>query len=598
VSPPAPDPKYACFDGIDVLGPVTFHRHPGGPVVETATFETPGDGHVCVFIQNGAGDRSTRASMATLAIDGNQVASPHHFNPHVAELRKTSDVSAGTHELAVEVISSPSAQVTVTVKYAPYPVLDHNPVSSGCGRLKVDGLHATPDPFLPPETTATLRANMHVLQMPGFPGLQHYYRLDYAFQVISGDTCEPVAFLPGSLPLINPNTVLVSASWDGTDAFGATVPDGQYYYRVVGYLVRVHQTLGVEYIFDTVTSSFQALLKDTPVEVTESWTLANTVFSPFGWVTPAETGRTLLASAGPTTHAVAPDGTITHLFDEGPDRRVIGGGSGDHFGVYEPGAFSVYGADGAMVSSFASTGYAYFKFLPTAGLLLGFHSSLCGPGDCRVDRIDLMTHAGLVQGMVPVSGLRISRVSADGSRFFLASVTEIRALTATGLEVYQVPFAPRDYEVSQNGSRLIGISLQARDTVAHYDEAIELGTDDLGGVVWDVAVSPSGIYSAATTKTSVHVFQDGVLQSSVDLPFRFTVTLDVSDQGHVLVGGQDGDFLGKVLLLSEHGTVLGEVAGPVDDNGWRPWGQFVFDSETFFVKHKEGLGLYAITTVP
>ncbi len=102
-----------------VFGPAEFRRSTGKPQVETAGFEVPAKGEVCVLVTNGTGDppHGKRISAAWISIDGVQVIGPEAFSQVAGEITAPHVVLAGSHDLAVRLASNPGSFITVEIRF-------------------------------------------------------------------------------------------------------------------------------------------------------------------------------------------------------------------------------------------------------------------------------------------------------------------------------------------------------------------------------------------------------------------------------------------------------------------------------------------------
>jgi hypothetical protein len=118
-SPPtAPPPMSVAF------GPKQYVRANGQPQTIIETFQHCGTGQCRIVVANGSGDKSKRASSASISLNGKQVVGPRDFNQQVATIIKP--VTLLDHnQLSITLSSSPGSKLTVTVEcVAPAAVLE------------------------------------------------------------------------------------------------------------------------------------------------------------------------------------------------------------------------------------------------------------------------------------------------------------------------------------------------------------------------------------------------------------------------------------------------------------------------------------------
>lgn len=593
VDPPEAMPQNVCTAGAIVFGPTLYTRVPGAPVTTAATFTVSQDGSLCVLAENGDPDRSTHVASATIAIDQHSALAPYDFRKTRSYVEKTMPISAGEHELTVRVVSAPGSFTNVTLRSSPTTFPYHHPVASCRRRLILHSLNVSPNPFYPPLSNATLYAVAHVTSLPGFPSALTSYRIEYAYQIIDSDRCALVRTLGGEIPVERTGSFEITQAWDGLDSGGALVEDGTYYYILKARLVRVQAFTGHRRVLDAVSSQVQSLQKDTPVEITETWMSPSPLSGTFAHVRPVlgET-NTVIVDAGLVMYRVAADGSTSVLYDHGGVSHLTLHPEGALFGDDSAGDdLKVFDSTGAAVSTISRGSYRIFRFVPNSTKILAYHAAQETLEYLRLDHIAVLSLSGSVLAQLPVSNLRISRTPADGSAVFVTMPGELVKYGIDGAEQWRAPESLHKYSVSADGDTVVAMSSERR-AILHLWGPNVVSEVALPDVVWDVAVSPSGQYSLATTKQAVYLFENAELLMTVPLPLRWIATADVSDDGYFLVGGGDDDYGAQVMLLSMQGHVVWSMQGDADNNGWRPYVRFAFGQESFYVKTRYGLSLF------
>jgi len=199
---------------------------------------------------------------------------------------------------------------------------------------------------------------------------------------------------------------------------------------------------------------------------------------------------------------------------------------------------------------------------------------------------------GEIQSTFPAEGLQFHRLTPDF--VFFATVTEFVKTKITGEEAWRIPLRVEKFETAKDGEHLIVNFGEDTRVVMHYLNKEQVAKTALDSVVWNLAISKSGKYSVATTQKVAHVFLEGVLQHSVSLPLEFAISADISDIGEVIVGGQNEDHQGHLLLINDAGNIVWESLGDVDDHAFRPHVRFYQDEDHFVVLDSNGLTAFII----
>jgi WD40 repeat protein len=280
---------------------------------------------------------------------------------------------------------------------------------------------------------------------------------------------------------------------------------------------------------------------------------------------------------------------------EPPRPFVVFNPSGHTFGVLADNTFTLYDAAGGQLGVLPPEPGMY-KQVPSCQLLYSPEVPGKDPEAARVTNGRILDAAGTVKATFPADGLIFSRLTS--THILYATNTELVKSTFLGVEQWRTPVKMRLFEISGNGDRIIVNSAADSAVVYHYTENIKTGSDSLDEPVWNIAISPSGTYSAATSKKELHVYEAGLRQSRISLPVAYAVSLDVNDNGEVLVGGQDDDFTSHVLMYDPAGNLLWEETSVTDNNAWRPGVHFNPGGDTYVIRYKDGLKFYTITRRP
>lgn len=190
------------------------------------------------------------------------------------------------------------------------------------------------------------------------------------------------------------------------------------------------------------------------------------------------------------------------------------------------------------------------------------------------------------------------RVGRDPTSYYLSRYpsTLYRRRISDGSEIWRID-GTISSRVSDSGDDAVTESfIDGAAAVANYSGGVLLG-DPLttGSAVWNVAISGTGRYSAANTQSDLFVFERGLHILSMTPGCKYIPVLSVSDQGDAVFSCHDESANSKVILTAPDGACVAETGTGIDDGGWSPWPEFVFDDETFFVRYVNGLALLTIT---
>lgn len=114
--------KRATHDQADILFnakilSITFTRSTGAPEIETSPFSVDADGDYFINIANGIKDdgKDTQVSSAIIKVDGTTVIGPSDLNKNVLFKAIPIQLTAGEHNISVELRSKPDSFVTIVV---------------------------------------------------------------------------------------------------------------------------------------------------------------------------------------------------------------------------------------------------------------------------------------------------------------------------------------------------------------------------------------------------------------------------------------------------------------------------------------------------
>jgi hypothetical protein len=294
-----------------------------------------------------------------------------------------------------------------------------------------------------------------------------------------------------------------------------------------------------------------------------------------------------LAATGGSVFSIGAEGSLVPLGSG--DRAALNPG-GETFALDRGRDFRLFRADGAPLGGVSGVQpYQYSKPVPGSDLVFSPRVRMIEEMGV-VESVRFLRPDGTVVSDVPAPGLRISRLAAD--RIVYALPSELVARRLDGTELWNANVDVQKLESAADLTILVPRFTAGQ--VTHFQGPRQISSTPVDGVVWNLAVAPGGRFSAATTKTALYVFQEGALAAEVRLPVAFANTLDVSDRGEVLVGGQGPRGEGSVLLYHWQGHLLWSEQVAIDRSAYRPDVRFAPGGDRFLVLERRGITAYQI----
>ncbi|MDD5307549.1 MAG: hypothetical protein PHU25_09550 [Deltaproteobacteria bacterium] len=337
-----------------------------------------------------------------------------------------------------------------------------------------------------------------------------------------------------------------------------------------------------------------------PVSVQGTWVGSPTMNDSIFINAVSAPGGGLLASTSfGDVYRVSDTGATSLLFDgnsDVPRPRALLNPAGNTFIVRDAESISLYDADGTLLGTSAVEGAHFSRPVTNTELIfVPQWNADIGEGESENPVIggSIIDADGNVQSSFSAEGLRGLNITS--ARMIYLTRDDIVVLNLQGDELWRVPQRAESFDASEQATKLIVEDGQDTTRVLHFHGALQAHAVSLGGAVWNVAMSPDGVYSAATTEQAVHIFHDGELRVSKSLPVTYAVSVDVSNLGEVVVGGQNADATPHLFLLDRNGKILWEDQGTnVDRYGWRPEVRFQTGGEAITARTKSGIGFYQI----
>ncbi|MCA9657790.1 MAG: hypothetical protein KC486_05560 [Myxococcales bacterium] len=322
----------------------------------------------------------------------------------------------------------------------------------------------------------------------------------------------------------------------------------------------------------------------------------------FTRLAPRDNG-TLLAGTGASVFDISAIGTAT--LKHSGDAATIAP-TAHLYGVTDWSAseFKTYDSAGTLLGTVANVPPAtYFKALPTSSHVLR--------GDVEVTDPETLTAVGF--RALYSNGTQRSQVSAPSLGMTRLTPTHVVHTTATtltktdldGNDAWSVTRSIFDLAPSMGATtRFIAIYRADPNHVYHFEENGSATSTTVDGQVWNVAISPDGDHSAATVHQTgqwaprLYLFTNGQLNDAIELPVVYANSLAVTDQGEIMVGGQDSSDHGLLLFYAANGNLLWQESLGYEKNGYRPKVVASPSGDVIAVAQTLGLSVYSIDRSP
>jgi hypothetical protein len=299
----------------------------------------------------------------------------------------------------------------------------------------------------------------------------------------------------------------------------------------------------------------------------------------------------LLTATGSSVFKTAENGTITPL---GSGDLAYLSPDGQKYAMLTGTTLRIYGQDGTLLGTTTGVSpFDYFKLVPGSDLVFAGHVR---PSDQAglVEGASLLQADGSVAASFAASTLKISRLTPQ--RIVYTTPSQLVARTLDGAQLWSV--AAKIHKLETAAGRTIAVPRYVPGRVVHLIESAEVATHVVDGIVWNLAIASGGSYSAATTRSRLYIFRAADLTATIPLPVSSANTLDVSDRGEVLIGGQDSAGHGAILLYHWQGNLLWRGTAGTDRSAYRPEVRFAAGGDRFLVLESRGLSAFDIERGP
>ncbi|MCP4674292.1 MAG: hypothetical protein GY854_01995, partial [Deltaproteobacteria bacterium] len=280
--------------------------------------------------------------------------------------------------------------------------------------------------------------------------------------------------------------------------------------------------------------------------------------------------------------------------------RIILNPSGETFGVYTEDKFHVYAANGTLLYELPRENpNQYFKLIPGSGKVLAAIMSTYSDGEevSSPRGFKVIETDGTQSARISAPDLNTSRLSRNF--FVYTSAKEIIKVGYDGVQAWSHQAALGKFKVPRAPvvDRIVAVPLAASNAkrrIVHLTSGVETHSRDVGEAIFEVAISPNGIHSAAITRRMVYIFHNAVLAAKIPISAYATASLDVNNLGEVLVGAKNSHEEGTIHLFRPDGAEVFDDTSGIDDNGFRPWVEFGPSGDDFVVVARQGVAFYEI----
>lgn len=190
------------------------------------------------------------------------------------------------------------------------------------------------------------------------------------------------------------------------------------------------------------------------------------------------------------------------------------------------------------------------------------------PEQQTLDGYDVIALDGTKRGHIPVSDVRFTRPS--GEALMVVESEQLSRWTKDGQRLWSLPESAHELASARTVDAQLFVAHTDSRRLVHVAGGVVQDRFDCRSAVWNVAIDTQGRYSAATTQNRLYRFDAGRLMGATPLDVAYAVSLAVSDAGQFLVGTQDKQHQGKVLVFSDAGVLLRTWEVGIDEHAFHP----------------------------
>jgi hypothetical protein len=329
------------------------------------------------------------------------------------------------------------------------------------------------------------------------------------------------------------------------------------------------------------------------ISATPRWTgaTASGQESLFGRVIGRADG-TMIAIGRRGLYSVNATGTVAQLLPSLGNDVIVDGVYGAYVGAPSGSAFVLYNISGTEVLRVTVPEFAMVDIVPGRPIVV----LKLATGDVDNLIINAVRFVGEGRDVtVTLSDLRRSYLTRD--YFIYTTSTETIALDYAGAEARRYAVAA-GLMAASSASKAFALVVNGTMQVVHalLPAATLSAGVDLGSPVWNLALSPDGHYSVATTENTAYLLRDGALVRTVPIVANYITSADVSNDGIAVLGTQNADSSTALWTVGIPGFSELSLPRPSKDTrGFHPDVRFLPDGRSLVSSERDGVSTFNVS---
>ncbi|MDY0001108.1 MAG: LamG-like jellyroll fold domain-containing protein, partial [Polyangia bacterium] len=133
------------------------------------------------------------------------------------------------------------------------------PLLGSEGKIVIESLRDSPDPFYPPSEQSQLDLSVDVIELPGLASRQFDFETRVTWTIEAPGEPEAVRTISGAWPVNQPGTSSLRLAWNGADDVGLALRQDLYLFKTRVELARTKRSSGKVKVLDWVESPYRTL---------------------------------------------------------------------------------------------------------------------------------------------------------------------------------------------------------------------------------------------------------------------------------------------------------------------------------------------------